>query len=163
MFQLLYLSKMVIRNALEKDFVKVAELYRSFFSTHNIFQKSKQEVVKYLGEQAQENDLLIYDENGTLKGALFLVNFGQNADGSHKLWKFRHFAFESEDVASQLLGEAEKRVKKASKTSKIELTIAETEGEIHFYKSKGYTQEGALSNHYRWGETCYILSRSISK
>ena len=84
---------MIIRTALKTDFVKVAELYHFFLSTHNIFQKSNQEVVKYLKEQAQENDLLIYDENGTLKGALFLVNFGQNADGSHKLWKFRHFAF----------------------------------------------------------------------
>ena len=154
---------MIIRTALKTDFVKVAELYHFFLSTHNIFQKSNQEVVKYLKEQAQENDLLIYEENGALKGALFLVNFGQNADGSHKLWKFRHFAFESEDVASRLLGEAEKRVKRASKTSKIELTIAETESGIRFYRSKGYNQEGALSNHYRWGETCYILSRSISK
>jgi len=68
---LLYLSIMIIRTALKTDFVKVAELYHFFLSTHNIFQKSNQEVVKYLKEQAQENDLLIYEENGALKGALF--------------------------------------------------------------------------------------------
>lgn len=153
---------MAIRTVQEKDYVKLAGLYRSFFSTHNIFQKPNEEVVKYLREQSQENDLIVYDDNGSLKGALYLVNFGQNADGSHKLWKFRHFAFESEDIASQLLDEAEKRVKEGSQTSKIELTIAESEEETDFYKSKGYGQEGALSNHYRWGETCVILSKSFS-
>ncbi len=154
---------MIIRIVQEKDFVKLAKLYRSFFSAHNIFQKPSKEVVRYLKEQSQENDLIVYEEKGSLKGALYLVNFGQNADGSHKLWKFRHFAFEAEDIASQLLDEAEKRVKKASKTLKIELTIAESEKGINFYKSRRYKQEGVLSNHYRWGESCYVLSKSFSK
>lgn len=154
---------MTIRNAQEKDFTKLAELYGSFFRAHNIFKKSKNEIVKYLKAQAKENELVVYDGQGTLQGALYLVNFGQNAEDSHKLWKFRHFAFKSVNTASRLLDEAEKRVKKVSKTAKIELTIAETEEGISFYKSKGYQQEGALSNHYRWGETCYILSKSLSK
>jgi len=154
---------MVIRMVEERDFEKLVELYKSFFKTHNKFQQSNEEVVLYLKEQSQENELIVFDDNGSLRGALFLVNFGQNADGSHKLWKFRHFAFENEDVASELLDEAEKRVKKSSATSKIELSIAETENGINFYKSKNYEQEGALSNHYRWSETCFILSKSFSK
>ena len=136
---------MTIRIVQEKDFVKLVGLYRSFFSAHNIFQKQSKEIVQYLKEQSQENDLIVYEEKGSLRGALFLVNFGQNADGSHKLWKFRHFAFESEDIASQLLDEAEKRVKKASKTSKIELSIAETEKGIKFYKSKTFLYSLFLS------------------
>mgnify|MGYP001618150650 CR=1 FL=1 len=154
---------MVIRNVKDEDFEKLVGLYKSFFTTHNRFQQADNEIVEYLKEQSQENDLIVYDEDGSLKGALYLVNSGQNTDGSHKLWKFRHFAFKSEDIASQLLVEAEKRVKESSDTSKIELTIAETEEGIDFYKSKGYKQEGALSNHYRWGEICYILSKSFSK
>ncbi len=154
---------MIIRNAQEKDFTELAELYSSFFSTHNIFLKSKKEIIKYLKEQAKENELIVNDELGTLQGALYLVNFGRNADGSHKLWKFRHFAFKSINAASRLSEEAEKKVLGKSKTAKIELTIAQTEEGIDFFKSKGYKQEGALSNHYRWGETCYILSKSLSK
>lgn len=153
---------MTIRIVQEKDFVKLAELYRSFFSTHNILQKPNEQVVKYLREQSQENDLIVYDNNGSLKGALCLVNFGQNADGSHKLWKFRHFAFESEDTFYELLDYAEKRIKKASKTSKVELTVAENEKGQDLYHSKGYKKEGSLSNHYRWRETCIILSKSFS-
>ena len=84
---------MTIRIVQEKDFVKLVGLYRSFFSAHNIFQKQSKEIVQYLKEQSQEKDLIVYEEKGSLRGALFLVNFGQNADGSHKLWKFRHFAF----------------------------------------------------------------------
>jgi ribosomal protein S18 acetylase RimI-like enzyme len=154
---------MTIRNVQEADYGNLVRLYKSFFKTHNIFQQPDDKIMSYLKEQSQKNDLIVYDENGSLKGALYLVNFGQNADGSHKLWKFRHFAFENEMIASQLLDEAEKRIKDASQTSKVELTIAETEEGIEFYKSKGYEQEGALSNHYRWGETCYILSKSFSE
>lgn len=154
---------MAIRNVQDADFEKLVDLYKSFFSTHNIFQQSDDEITAYLKEQSQENELIVYDEDGSLKGALYLVNFGQNADGSHKLWKFRHFAYDTEDIASQLLDEAEKRVKESSETSKIELTIAESEKGIDFYKSKGYEQEGALSNHYRWGETCFVISKSFSK
>jgi hypothetical protein len=154
---------MTIRNVQDEDFEKLVRLYKSFFSMHNRFQQSDDEITAYLKEQSQENNLIVYDEDDSLKGALYLVNFGQNVDGSHKLWKFRHFAYESEDIASQLLDDAEIRVKKSSETSKIELTIGETEESIDFYKSKGYEQEGALSNHYRWGETCFVISKSFSK
>ena len=154
---------MTIRNIQDEDFEKLVGLYKSFFSTHNRFQQSNEKIISYLKEQSEKYDLIVYDENGSLKGALYLVNFGQNADGSHKLWKFRHFAFESKDIASQLLDEAEKRVKESSDTSKIELTIAETEEGIDFYKLKGYEPEGALLNHYRWGETCYVLSKYFFK
>lgn len=151
---------MAIQNIQSKDYGKLVKLYKSFFKTHNIFQQPDQKVANYL--KKQEKDLIVYYDNGSLRGALFLVNSGQNADGSHKIWKFRHFAFENEEIASELLGEAEKRVRKASQTSKIELNLAETEQGINFYKSKGYKQEGTLSNHYRWGETCFILSKSFS-
>ena len=151
---------MVIRTVQESDYIKLVELYHSFFPTHNVFQKPKNEVISYLKQQTQENELIVYDD-GKLKGALYLVNFGQNSDGSHKLWKFRHFVFENEKVFSQLLKEAEKRVRKASKTSKIELTIAETERGMDSYLANGYVREAMLSHHYRWGETCFILGKAF--
>lgn len=154
---------MAIRTVEEKDFEKLVELYKSFFKTHNKFQQLNEKIVSYLKEQSKENDLIVFDDNGSLRGALFLVNFGQNADGSHKLWKFRHFAFENNNVASELLKEAENKIKEQSATSKIELSIAENEEGIDFYKSNNYKEEGALSNHYRWNETCFILSKSFSQ
>ncbi len=152
---------MTLRKAQEKDFMKLAELYRSFFPVHNLFQGPRKRVVKYLKEQSKENELVVYDD-GSLRGALYLLKLGQDASGSHKLWKFRHFAFESKKIASSLLAEAEKRVRKASKYSKIELTVAESEPGFSFYKSKGYKKEGALRHHYRRGETCYVLSKCYS-
>ena len=151
---------MVIRTVQENDYGKLAGLYASFFKTHNIFQQEQAKVVAYL--QEQKHELLVYEENGEIKGALFLVLLGQNVDGTHKLWKFRHFAFTSADIAGQLLAEAEKKVQESSKNAKIELTIAESEEGIEFYKANGYGQEGILKNHYRWGEICYILSKSFS-
>lgn len=152
---------MAIRGIKEEDFKKLVRLYKLFFNTHNIFQKTEEEVITYLKNQSEENALIVYDANNSIIGALFLVNFGQNDNGSHKLWKLRHFAFESLTIAQQLLEEAEKIIKSSSQTSKIELTIAETEKYLDFYKSNNYNVEGTLSNHYRFGETCFILSKSF--
>jgi hypothetical protein len=30
-----------------------------------------------------------------------------------------------------------------------------------FYLKNGYEQEGALKNHFRAGETCYVLGKSV--
>mgnify|MGYP001579545610 FL=1 len=79
------------------------------------------------------------------------------------MWKFRHFAFETETIALELLSEVENIVRNSSKTSKIELTIAETELGIDFYKRYKYEQEAELKNHYRWGETCYVLAKSFKR
>ncbi|MEK6969800.1 MAG: GNAT family N-acetyltransferase [Nanoarchaeota archaeon] len=153
---------MAIRNVKEKDYEKLVELYKSFFPKHNIFQQDKKTIITYLKEQTVTGELLVNEEKGKIGAALFVVNFGQSVDGKHKLWKFRHFAFENEKVAAELLEEAEKRIQKKSNTVKIELTIAETETGINFYKFHGYRQEGALKNHYRYGETCFVLGKSFS-
>jgi len=152
---------MAIRNVQETDYVGLLALFKRFFPVHNRFQQDDGAIVKYLKKQASENELIVYDDSG-IKGALFLVKAGENKEGSHKIWKFRHFAFDNEQVASELLVEAEKRVKESSETSKIELTIAENEEGIDFYKDNGYEEEAALKNHYRWGETCFVFAKSFS-
>lgn len=134
---------------------------KSYFSTHNIFSKNEGEILSYL--DSVEHDYLILEEAGEITGFTFLVNFGQNADGPDKLWKFRHFAFASEQAGAELLKQAEEKVSKLSDTAKIELTIAEREKEISFYESNGYKEEAELSNHYRFGETCFIFGKSIEK
>ncbi|MBU0456595.1 MAG: hypothetical protein KKD75_00460 [Nanoarchaeota archaeon] len=146
----------------DNDYEALAKLYSSFFTTHNIFQKSEDEVISYLKESSSKHKLIIFKDNDEVKGALFLVNFGTAENGLHKRWKFRHFAFTSEEIATDLLLEAEKTIQNASKTAKIELNITETEESIDFYKQHGYEQEGELKNHFRWGETCFVLAKSFS-
>jgi len=153
---------MIIRLVKEADYEKLVHLFRSFFKTHNIFQQPAAKILQYLREQAVENPLLVYEDKGALQGALFLVKIGENKEGTHKIWKFRHFAFLTETIAAQLLDDAEKHVQKSSRTGKIELTIAETEPGKAFYLKHGYVQEGALKDHYRPGETCYVLGKSFA-
>jgi len=161
---------MAIRKIDENDLPSVVPLLKSYFPKHNRFNKPESEVIDYLKDLmhkpsyqsiSHETPMYIYEEDSKVKGFLALVHFDGTSDGTHKVWKFKHFAFESEDIASKLLAEAEKIARKSSKTAKIELTIAETEKGIKFYKSNGYKQEGALKNHYRFGETCFILSKSF--
>ena len=154
---------MVIRAATEEDFTQIAGLYTNFFKTHNIFQREKDIVIAHIRKEALERDsFIVYEEDGLVKGSVILVRMGSNHDGSHKRWKFRHFAFESEKIAEKLLGEAEKRIRENSKTAKVELTIAENEEGIDFYKKWGYKQEGVLEDHYRWEESCFVLGKSFS-
>ncbi len=152
---------MVIRTVKTKDFQQLVQLYKQFFPIHNQFQKNDTEIILYLKEQAQQNIFLILEDHQNLKGALILVLQGQNKEKTHLLWKYRHCAFASEKDAMELLTEAEKRIRKISPTAKVELTIAENEKGIKIYTKKGYIQEGKLKNHYRWGEACYILSKSF--
>lgn len=154
---------MSIRKAREKEFPAIADICTSFFKVHNIFQQQRKRVISYLKEQAKENSLFVSEQGGSINGFLILVNTGSDILKKHKIWKFRHFVYNSEKTALELLTYAENQIKKSSATAKIELTIAENEPGIAFYKARGYTQEAALQNHYRWGETCFILSKSFHK
>ena len=153
---------MVIREGKEEDYGQLASLFASFFKTHDAFQKDKETIARYLQREELKHDLIVFEEEGVVKGALFLVKKGENVDGSHQRWKFRHFAFETERIAEELLNEGERRVREKSSTIKIELTLAENEEGLDFYKRRGYSQEGMLTNHYRWGETCYVLGKSFN-
>lgn len=151
----------MIRPVQKPDYPKLVQLYKSFFKTHNIFQQEEEKIVNYLTESSAKNNLLVAEDANEIKGALFLVNIGASEDESHKRWKFRHFAFANKEIAAELLTEAENIIKEQSKTAKVELTLAETETGIEFYKEHSYEQEGTLKNHYRWGENCFILSKSF--
>jgi hypothetical protein len=152
---------MVIRIGNENDIGSLIILYKEFFSLHNVFQRDDYEIEKYLIELMTQNELIVYDDNGEIKSAMFLDNFGQDLKGNHKLWKFKHFAFNDEDAGSELLNYAENKIIELSITSKIELTISKNEKHILFYEFRKYKKEGTLKNHYRWGEDCLILGKSL--
>ena len=152
----------MIREIQEQDYQQLTDLYKSFFQTHNIFQQQQAIVENYLRKEALEREkFLVYEENNTIKGALILVLLGKSDGNSHTRWKFRHFAFETEIIATELLQHVENLIQQKSPTAKVELTIAETEEGQDFYKKHGYEQEAMLRNHYRWDETCFILGKSF--
>ncbi len=153
---------MAIRSVEDNDFTQLAALYKEFFPTHNVFHKNEDIVVAYLRkEMLEREDFLVYEDEGKILGSLILVSLGTSETGTHTRWKFRHTAFIDEEVGQKLLEEAEKRIKAASKTAKIELTIAETEQGMDFYIDNGYVVEGELKDHYRVCETCFILGKSF--
>lgn len=153
---------MTIRQASKSDYVGLNALFKEFFVAHNRFSQNDKEVIEYLKSQAENNQLIVHETNNKLDGAMFIVKTDQNDTGTHTKWKFRHFAYKNHTVGKELLVYAEEFVKKSSDTSKIELTIAETEEDIDFLKKNDYEEEGALKHHYRWDETCYVLSKWFS-
>lgn len=150
---------MNIRTVIDSDYEGLFNLLSSFFNTHSIFSKDKEFVINYLKEESKKNPLVVCEDDG-IKGCLFLVNLVFDKEHSHKVWKFRHFAFDSDDVFDKMVTHVEKLVKLQSQTIKIENTIAETEKGIDLYLKNGYEKEGELKNHYRWGESCFVISKS---
>jgi hypothetical protein len=149
---------MVVRTAKEDDYQKVAELFKSFYHVHNIFEDTIPHVTKYIKSMAAKGELLIFEEKDILAAA-FLIEKTKN--GTHRLWKLRHFAFKTRLAGKKILKAAEDIAKQSSTTSKIEISIACSECGMDFYKQNGYSEEGKLVNHYRFGETTTVLGKSI--
>ena len=146
----------MIRPIEEKDFAGLVKLYKEFFPVHSVFSLDGDVIESYLRKEMLEREAFFVDDE--LRGAVVLVLL---QSGSHSRWKYRHFAFQNNEIGEELLQKCEKFVKEFSPTSKIELTIAESEQGKEFYESNGYIEEGKLAHHYRLGEICFILGKSF--
>ncbi len=157
---------MYISKAEPKQIPKLIVLFRSFYPKHNIFHQEMPIITEYLSKQAQQNLFLTVQEEGEkdevhTTAATVIIKTDVSADQKHTRWKFCHFAFNNPEAGLALLKECEQYVHKQSLTAKIELKVAESESHVNFYKEHGYHEEAALRNHYRWGETCFVLGKSL--
>lgn len=153
---------MTVRKASEDDIGKVAAICMKFYGTHNIFSLPAEEVPQYMGRRAETDELLVYDDSGEIKAAVFLVSKTPGREAGHRLWKLRHFAFSDEKAAEGLLDYAEKKIKEKSESCKIIVFIAEGEPGMEIFKERGYSQEGILESHYRKGEKCFVMGKAFS-
>jgi hypothetical protein len=154
---------MTIQQVVPENYESLIKLLKDFFPVHNRFKKSDEDIKSYLENVANRCDFLVNVVDEEVKACTVLVKIDQNAEGTHKVWKFMHLAYSDEESAKELLAHAEELIQTKSETAKIELRIAENEPCLDFLKSQGYEQEGELKNHYRWNETCFILSKSIQR
>jgi ribosomal protein S18 acetylase RimI-like enzyme len=152
---------MGLREASTNDIPLLISLYRSFFDLKDLFLQDDEKISNYLELQIMRNIMYVFEESGLLKGAVILVNVSNNATRTHKVWKYRHFAFDSLDIAKELLEHSESHIKNQSETSKVELIIPEHEEGLEFYRKSGYEHEAALKNHYQWDETSFVLGKSF--
>lgn len=147
---------------IEKEYYKkLIKLYKGFFEKHNLFFEDESKIISYLRAQNEDNELIVSQNGDEIDGALFIELTSETPDGSHSLWKLRHFAFASDVIGKYLLSEAEKKIKKASKSAKIEVHVAESEKHVKFYTSNDFVKEGELKNHYRAGEIMFIFGKNL--
>ena len=158
---------MKIGNGTPKQLPQIIHLFKNFFPRHNIFCKDNHSIAEYLTNLAQTHILITAtnEDPDTMQvevlAATFIVKRDQSQEGKHMRWTFKHFAFSNQEAAKELLKHCEEYVNNQSLTTKIELSIAESESCLHFFKEQRYTQQAELTNHYRWGETCFILGKSV--
>jgi ribosomal protein S18 acetylase RimI-like enzyme len=147
-----------IREAKQSELRDLAAVYRDEYSSHNIFHQEEDEVLDYL--RNQDVTYLVCVQAGAVIGGVAIVEKKQTQ--RHSLFRFKHFAvrsaFHKTGVPEALLKEAEK----AARKGKVEIHVSATETpDIEFYMANGYAIEGELSNHYRMGEKCYILAKTL--
>ena len=149
---------MKIKKIKKQDLGQLIAIWKEVFSTHNVFNKTEEDILKYL-KKAKGKILAAYDNGKVVGGCLLVVN-AQTPE--HNLARIKHVAvakeFQGKDIGSALLKKCEKIVKKG----KIEMHVAEHEKDtLEFYAKNGYEQEGTLKSHYRPDEACYVLGKVI--
>ncbi|MBW2993350.1 GNAT family N-acetyltransferase [Candidatus Woesearchaeota archaeon] len=149
---------MKIKKIKKQDLGPLIAIWKEVFSVHNIFNKSEEEILKYL-KKAKGKILAAYEDDKIVGGcALFVCPQTKE----HNLARIKHIAvakeFQGKDIGSALLKKCERIVKKG----KVEIHVAEHEKDaVEFYEKNGYAKEGELKSHYREGEICYILGKVI--
>jgi ribosomal protein S18 acetylase RimI-like enzyme len=149
-----------IREARKDELSGLIPIYAEAFDKHGIFKRPAEQVLEYL-ENVTGDFIIAFDENDNrIIGGLLLVI--RKPDTGHRLANIKHFAvakeFIGEGIGKGLLREAERRVGEG----KIEIHASTEENDaIGFYKHMGFVEEGRLSDHYRKGETCVILGKSV--
>ena len=144
----------------------IIPILKEELNPHNIFQKSEDEVLSYLLGIQKEHEVFIAVVDSVVVGGTVLEKKDETTDGQHTVWKLKHFVLHKNidpEVEQKLIREIEERLKRKSKSIKIQLNLSEREGRyIELFKRYGFKQEAILKNHYRVGETMYIYSKLLS-
>ncbi len=140
-------------------------ILREELKPHNIFQKSREEILQYLLRIQKEHELFIALINRKVVGGTVLEKKDENITGDHKVWKLKHFALNKEitgEVEKEILTEIEEILCKKSKSVKIQLNLSEKESRyIELFQNYGFKKEGTLEDHYRVGEKMVIYSKLV--
>lgn len=151
---------MKVRQASQADHHTLVSLYRTFFPVHNVFQQREEEVIDYLKDLSQHDTILVYDDDG-IRGAIVISQVTLTPDGSHRLCRIKHLAYEDIKQGQALLDEAERRASEGVKSAKIEAHLAQGESAVSLFHDKSYTKQAELPDHYRMGERCYVYGKII--
>ena len=151
---------MKIKKIKKQDLGQLLNIWKEAFPVHNIFNKSDEEIKKYL-RKSKGKVIAAYEDSGVVGGCLLVV-YVQTPE--HALARIKHLAVAKEhrgkDIGTALL----KKCEKIAGKGKIEMHVAKSisgEDILEFYKKNGYEVEGELKSHYRPNEICYIVGKVV--
>ena len=169
-------SKINVQLANKDDLKCLVPIYKNAFETHNIFQKSEEEILNYLESANEKNKLcgggfLVAIVENKVVGGILLKKTSEDLNGKHTVWKYNHLAvsenYRKQGLGGSLVKSAENIIldainKKLFNTAKIEIGVVDTKKlVIDFYKKYDFEIEGELKSHYRFGEKVYVLGKEI--
>ena len=129
----------------KEDYSDLVELYTSAFPIHNIFQKSREDIISYL--KKNKDGFIIARDDDSIIGALLLK------DG-----KLKHLAvsedLQGQGIGKELVGIAEGIVKRG-------MIEVKTVDRVDFFIGLGYKLVEERIGYYREGEKVYFLSKEL--
>jgi hypothetical protein len=147
---------MEIREAKPEELKTLASIYKQEHSGHALFQGEVSDIEDYLA-RLNVQYIILTEQNNVVGGVAVLQQL-QAKD--HSVFMLKHFALlkEHADQAAFFMNSVETRLD----TGKIELHLSDKDTpDIEFFMQQGYEIEGTLSNHYKIGEKCYVLGKTI--
>ena len=151
-----------IRQGKKDELSGLIPIYKEEFSRHGIFSKDAEAIMDYL-ENVDGRFMIAIDavEHKVLGGLLVTI---KEPDKGHTLARFKHIAVaeahRGQGLAEGLFKEAEKMLDNA----KIEIHVSENEKDaLPFYERMGFEKEADLKDHYRMGERCYIMGKTLER
>ena len=139
---------------------QLVPIFKSAFKKHNIFERNEREVLNYLIQQQERNNIIAFSKSGLVIGAVIFEN--REETSKYERWSVRHFAC-AKDIDSRLKAECLKlaitSLKQPNLLIKVELDEAETEKEwIEIYRSAGLKEESILPGLFRPDENVIIAN-----
>jgi ribosomal protein S18 acetylase RimI-like enzyme len=147
---------MEIREAKPDELNSLASIYKQEHSGHVLFQGNEKDIEDYL-ERLDMQYVVMLDQQDVVGGVAVLQQLQAK---NHSVFQLKHFAVLKEyvDKAQFFMNAMETRLD----TGKIELHLSDKDTpDIEFFMQLGFEIEGTLSNHYKIGEKCYIMGKTI--
>ncbi|MEW5897221.1 MAG: hypothetical protein AB1668_05985 [Nanoarchaeota archaeon] len=160
------IQEKIVENKTNAAIRKFIPLLQKAFVRHNIFEKSEEEIFKYLSDVQKKDEIVLFAQNGTIMAGVVIIKV-EDDNQKYSRWKLHHFACHKdlpEQSRLQFLAEIEKRIKQQSKKVKIEYNMAETETEyIALFEKATFTKEATFPDRYRLGETAYKYIKFLGR
>ena len=169
-------GSIAVRDMEDPDVDTLVTILQHSFTKHNIFKKPAPLVRTYITNSnitftEKGGGYIVYENQGIPEGCLLIRPIDVDVKGTHMRVNYNHLGasrgFSDEHVVCTLIEAADRKLSEYLRsqgigTAKIQINLAPDELALHPTLEKcGFTMEGTLQDHYRFGEEVVLLGKLL--